>query len=71
MGSLAEELPKEINRVRGVQDQFKALRGMPNVVVEPQILMMESEIQAAIKATAEGDVVAMLQCYEALKGYDS
>ena len=64
-------MPEEINRVRGVQDQFKALRGMPNVIVEPQILIMESEIQAAIKATMEGDTIAMLRCYESLKGYEA
>jgi hypothetical protein len=69
MSSLALELPKEINRVRAVQDTYKELRSMPNVIVEPQIMMMEHAIQSAISATASGDVVAMLQAYEALKGW--
>lgn len=71
MSSLAIELPNEINRVRAVQDEFKALRALPNVIVEPQIAMMEHDIQAAIAASANGDVVAMLRSYEALKGWES
>lgn len=69
MASLAVELPAEINRVRGVQDTYKELRSMPNVIVEPQIAMMEQSIQSAIKASASGDVIAMLRAYEDLKGW--
>lgn len=71
MSSLAEELPREINRVRAVQDQFKELRAMPNTIVEPQIAMMERDISAAIEASASGDVVAMLRAYEELKGWQA
>jgi hypothetical protein len=70
MSSLAEELPKEIARVRKVQDNFKELRGMPNVLVEPQIAMMERDISTAIEASASGDVATMLRAYEALKGWE-
>jgi len=69
MASLATELPNEINRVRAVQDTYKELRGMPNVMVEPQIAMMEHAIQSAIAATASGDVIGMLRAYEDLKGW--
>lgn len=68
--SLGTALPKEINRVREVQDQFKSLRGMGNVVVEPQIAMMERDIHAAIDASASGNVIAMLQTYEQLKTWE-
>lgn len=71
MEILAEALPKEINRVREIQDMYKSMRGMPNIIVEPQIMMMEQEIQSAIKASAEGDVIEMLKCYESLKGYEA
>ena len=71
MDSLATELPREINRVREVQDSFKELRGMRNVIVEPQIAMMEADLQAAIAASASGDVIAMLRAYEALKGWSA
>ena len=69
--TLGEALPKEITRVRDIQDEYKKLRSMPNVVVEPQIAMMEAEIRAAIKASAEGDVIAMMRSYESLKGYEA
>lgn len=70
MSSLAIELPREINRVRAIQDEFKALRGMPNTIVEPQIAMMEADISAAIHASSTGDVIGMMRAYERLKGYE-
>jgi hypothetical protein len=71
MTSLADELPREINRVRAVQDDFKSLRGMRNVMVEPQIAMMEADISAAIEASSTGDVVGMLRSFEKLKGWSA
>jgi hypothetical protein len=71
MTSLAIELPREINRVRQIQDEFKSLRGMPNVIVEPQIAMMEADIRSAIEASSTGDVIGMMRAYESLKGYES
>lgn len=67
--NLAESLPLEIARVRDIQDHFKELRRMPNVIVEPQIMMMEHAIQSATKACAAGDVVEMLRWHEHLKDY--
>ena len=69
MTSLAEALPKEIARVRGVQDLYKEMRSMPNVIVEPQIAMMETAIRHATEACASGDVVAMVRWFEELKGW--
>lgn len=34
MDSLATALPKEINRVRALQDTYKSMRGMPGVMVD-------------------------------------
>ena len=67
--SLADALPVEIKRVRRIQDNFKELRRLPNVIVEPQIAMMESDLDDAIAAMAQGDVVAMLAAYNELKGW--
>lgn len=69
MASLAEALPAEINRVRAIQDEYKAMRGLPNVMVEPAISMMEHDIQRAITASISGDVIEMLRAHEELKGY--
>lgn len=68
--TLAEALPAEIKRVRTLQDQFKQLRGLPNVMVEPQIAMMEMDLDAAIAASAQGDVVAMLNAHNALHEWE-
>ena len=72
MGSLTEALPAEISRVREVVIPiFEELRSMPNTIVEPQIIIMKHAVSEAIKACASGDIVAMLQWYEELKGIDA
>ena len=68
--TLADSLPREIARVRAVQDCYKELRGMPNVMVEPAIMVMEHAINEATKACASGDVIAMLRWHEELKGFE-
>jgi len=70
VSSLAQALPNEIARVSRIRDEFISLRGMPKVIVEPQIAIMTGEIDRETRACAEGDVIAMLRAYESLKGYD-
>ena len=68
MDTLGEALPREMARVRDeVLPRYIALRGMRNVIVEPQIMMMRADLDAAAKALAEGDVVEMLRAYQSLK----
>ena len=67
--TLAEALPDEINRVREIQDQYKELRGRPNIIVEPAIMFMEHSIQNAIQASMSGDIVSMLKAVKDLKGF--
>lgn len=70
MSSLADELPREIERCIAIRGHFEELRGLPNVMVEPQIAMMSASITGAIQALASGDVVEMLRHYEDLKGWE-
>ena len=68
--TLGEALPREMARVRDeVMPAYIELRGTPGVNVEPTLYLMRNDLDAAAKAMAEGDVVAMLRAYEALKGY--
>jgi len=70
--TLGEALPKEMARVRdSVLPAYLACQGMPNVIVEPAIAMMRASLDAAARAMIEQDVVAMLRCYEDLKGYET
>ena len=69
METLADSLPKEINRVRELQDNYKKLRELPNCICEPQIMMMENLIQKAITISAHGDVLEMLKIHEELKSW--
>ena len=70
MPTLGTALPAEMARVRDeVMPQYLALRGVPGVSVEPALYLMRASLDAAAKAMAEGDAVAMLRCYNDLKGY--
>ena len=70
--TLGDALPREMARVRDeILPQYLALRGMPNVIVEPQIMMMGASLDAAATAMARGDVVAMIRAYQDLKEYES
>lgn len=67
MSSLGEELPKEQARVRELIKEYRdpILNGAGNLAA----MMMEQALQRADRATISGDVVAMIQCYEELKGF--
>ena len=68
--TLGDALPREMARVRDeILPEFLQLRGLPNVICEPQIAMLRASLDAAAKAMAEGDVVAMLRAYQDLKEY--
>lgn len=70
--TLGEALPKEMARVRDqVMPAYLACQGMPNVIVEPALYMMRTALDAAARAMIEGDPVAMLRCYEELKGFET
>lgn len=64
--SLGEALPAEMARVR---DQLIPLYLSCGTAGVPAATMMRMSLDAAAKAMAEGDVVAMLRAYEDLKGF--
>ena len=69
--TLGDALPREMARVRDeVMPQYLALDGLPGVNVGPALLMMRMELDAAAKALAEGDVIAMLHSYKSLKEFN-
>ena len=65
MSSLGEELPREMTRVRGLIPMYTEI-GPPGMFA---VTMMNAALDAAQKALAEGDVIAMLRVYEELKGF--
>lgn len=66
MESLAEALPKEMARIR--DDVMPAY-----IAIGPSgafaLAMMRRDLDAAAKAMAEGDTVAMIRMLESLRGY--
>ncbi len=62
--TLADALPREIERCQELLGQYKAL-GPVGVFGHA---MISRDIAAAHTAMMEGDVVAMLRAYETLKG---
>ena len=66
MGSLGEQLPKEMTRVRDEVMPAYIEIGAPGALA---LMMMRQSLDAAQKAMAEGDVIEMIRAYEDLKGY--
>lgn len=66
MSSLGIELPKEMARVRDVLMPLYIGIGPAGGFA---LALMRAELDRATKALAEGDVVTMIQSYEALKGF--
>lgn len=66
MDTLGEALPREMARVRDIILIYLSY-GIGGGT--PAVIMMRASLDAAAKALAEGDVVAMIRCYEDLKGW--
>jgi hypothetical protein len=70
--TLGDALPREMARVRDeILPMFLQMRGMPGVIVEPQIAIMRHDLDTAAQAMARGDVVQMLRSYQTLKEYEA
>lgn len=66
--TLGDELPREMARVRDkVMPAYQSIGAAGTFA----LTMMRADLDAAAKALAEGDVVAMLRTYQSLKGYDT
>lgn len=73
MPSIGSELPREIERVGNIRDEWirmQAQMGEHGKGMSLGIAMMKSEIDVATKALASGDVVQMMRSYETLKAYE-
>ena len=66
MDTLGDALPREMARVRD-----KVMPAYVEIGEAGQFALafMRADLDAAAKALAEGDVVAMMRVYESLKGY--
>lgn len=68
MSTLGDDLPKEMARVRDEVMPAYLEIGPPGRIA---LAMMRVDLDNAAKALAEGDVIAMIRAYEALKGYNT
>lgn len=66
--SLGEALPREMARVRDELMPLYIQIGPPGQFA---LALMRQSLDAAAKAMAEGDVVAMLRAHEDLKGFNA
>lgn len=69
MTTLGEALPKEQARVRELILQYRdpILNGAGSLAA----MMMEQSLQKADQAIMNGDVVAMIEAYKDLQGWDA
>ena len=68
--SLPDAVIDEIARVNEVRAAYVALKSMPNVIVGPQIAMMDHTIRTAQMALAEGDIVQQIASLAELKEWE-
>jgi hypothetical protein len=68
--TLGDALPREMTRVR--TQVLPAYQEVLKIAPMTQftINLMNASLDAAQRAMAEGDVVAMIQCLEDLRGYE-
>lgn len=64
MSSLAEELPKEIERCHELLEAYKEI----GVSGQFAAAMIKNDIKEGIDSLASGDVIRMIKAYETLKG---
>lgn len=64
-----EKLLNEIERVTVIRTHYEELRGAPNVIVEPQIMMMTASINAGKYAAASGDAITVIRAIKDLEEY--
>jgi hypothetical protein len=67
VSTLAEELPKEQERVRELISVYQTI-GAPGAFA---VAMMKAALYEADKASASGDVVGMIRALEDLRGFNS
>ena len=65
----AEKLSREVERVTTIKAHFEELRSMPNVIVEPQIIIMQASLERAHKAAGSNDPLQVMQAIGDLEGY--
>lgn len=68
--NVAEGLAREIRRITHLLRDYEALKGMPNVIVEPAIAVMNHALEEACLASGSGDIAHVLRSYENLKGFE-
>ena len=68
--NIAEKLAEEIQRVTEVKSQFERMRGMPNVIVEPQIAMLQQSLKAAQRAAGSGNAHEVMTALKDLKEWE-
>lgn len=66
VNTLGDDLPREMARVRDEVIPAYAAIGSATTFA---LVLMRHDLDKAAKALAEGDVVAMIACHEALKGF--
>lgn len=66
--SLAEAYAREQARLDSVIETYKSMRGMPQVNVEPAIILLQDLRLRSYDAAMSGDPIKMLRLYEEMKG---
>jgi hypothetical protein len=67
--NVAEKLAREIRRVSTLRANTASLRSMPNVNVEPLLLMLDAALERACRAAGLDDAVAQIAAGQDLEAF--
>ena len=73
MDTLADALPREIARVSAKRDRWRDIMSahpeLAQTGMKISIAIMQAEIDAAVRACANGDIAEMMAAHQSLKDY--
>jgi len=68
--NVAEKLAREIRRVTELRCRYEEVGRMPNVIVEPAMMLMDAALEQACKAAGIDDALVQMDAIQELEGFE-
>jgi len=68
--NVAEKLAREIMRVTELRCQYEEVGRMPNVIVQPAMMLMDAALEQACKASGVDDALIQMAALQDLERFE-
>lgn len=68
--NVAEKLAREIRRVAELRCQYEEVGKLPNVIVGPAMMLMDSALEQACKAAGLDDALVQIAALKELESFE-